>query len=51
MVGEGAEKMHDRELGVSFLSSCSDSIEIVTLVESGLGYYRLPRERQLLPSC
>lgn len=49
MVGGGAEKVHDRELNVSFLSSCSDSIEIETSVESGPGYL-LPRGRQL-PSC
>ena len=48
MVGE-EEKVHGREMGASFQSSCSDSIEIETLVEFGLGYW-LSRERQL-PSC
>ena len=48
MVG-GEEKVHSRELGASFLGSCSDSIEIETSVESGPGYWLL-RERLLL-SC
>lgn len=49
MVGEEEEKVHSREFGASFLSSCSDSIEIENLVEPGPGYWLL-RERQLL-SC